>query len=315
MRLLRSLIPLLVLLAGACSPEAHDDAHQGHHEDGKGDGDEDPYDPTIPHIVPEEIYDFLQAHEMGDYHQIFHATRRWYVMSEQGREYYTGQGIGPADLQEGDPKSGLEFLAMHHAMIAMFHERFDALGHGAIFDGWSSDDKVLAAVTEKFGEGSPEVTRLRLAIDKLSDFDSFADDDAFGLYLQTNLRQVALRDGQPSDWRNYESVADESMGIHNVLHRWFADDTNPCNVGNPQVNLMHRQFWAIHGYIEWKWQQFRASYRARMGYAEGEDDPAYLEAMDRAGLHIQIHSHEELEGTPPAGENMFGDSEGPEAGE
>jgi hypothetical protein len=43
------------------------------------------------------------------------------------------------------------------------------------------------------------------------------------------------------------------------LHGQLQDNSSPITVGDPRTNLPNILFWRIHGFIEWKWQQFEKS--------------------------------------------------------
>src|SRR5205807_1425436 len=87
-------------------------------------------------------------------------------------------------------------------------------------------------------------------IDRLQNqIGSFADDDACGLYIETQRRPV------PAD--PFAASDDPTTGIHNYLHGRFSDPTSPVNMGDPLLNLANSQFWRLHGWIDARWSAFR----------------------------------------------------------
>ena len=99
----------------ACDPEDMESADEHGAHGGKTDTTEFPT--TDPNVVPEEVFDFLQTNGWGDMHLDFHTLRRWWLLPQQTRDSLAAAGKGPAELQEGDPGSGVEFCTMHSAMI------------------------------------------------------------------------------------------------------------------------------------------------------------------------------------------------------
>jgi hypothetical protein len=164
-------------------------------------------------------------------HWDFHILRRWFVLPENFRAQLMAEGkTGKDYLQEGDPRSGLEFCAMHSAMISELRERFapdtdrcytdrDPVGgaptvdpetaretdpacdYRYTLDGWNSDEKLLATITSIYGETSAHANRFRTAVEQLSNFEQFeaiADpqgwttEDAWCLALQTTMRLTTI---------------------------------------------------------------------------------------------------------------------------
>lgn len=94
----------------------------------------------------------------------------------------------------------------------------------------------------------------------MNDFDSFADEDDFGNYVQTRTRKgslplegMLLPNGEPAE-RAFTSDRRPGSGVHNWLHGEFQEGrSSPIDVGNAQLNLGNIMFWRIHGWIENKW--------------------------------------------------------------
>jgi hypothetical protein len=292
---MRKLLALAVLgsslFATACVDEAPaDEAADG--GDGKSDGSFNvKYDSKIKNIVPKAVHEYLEKYQWGDYHIVFHMSRKWFLLGDSGRGWLKRVGEASADLQEGDPGNGIEFLAMHRAMIQHLRDRWgtevvagDPDGRktfSAVLDGWKTDADVIAGL-EKVG-GDVETFKAGLA--KINNFSSFASEDDFGTFVQTSLRLTGEVDPTDSAKRFYSRETTAGAGFHNWLHGQFMDGSSPIDVGNPQTNLSNIMFWRIHGWIEAKWQAFeRAHTRTAM------EMQAYQQQIERFALHMQLHS-------------------------
>lgn len=249
-----------------------------------------PYRASLPNVVPRKVYEFLKKWEWGNYHVVFHASRKYYVMGDGGRRWLSSIGARPADLQEGDPKNGVEFLTMHRAMINFLRERFgservtnDIDGRttfSAVLDGWRSDREVVEALRKKGGD----VRRFEEGLRILNNFAAFESEDDFGNYLQTSMKLTGQVDPNDSAMRYYDRDSRAGAGVHNWLHGQFHDST-PLTVGDPETNLANNLFWRIHGWIEWKWTEYEKAHQ-RTRYEQRLFD----RMMNRFNLEIQIHS-------------------------
>jgi len=258
-----------------------------------------------PHIVPAEVHDYLQEHEFGTYHLYFHSARHYFIGGEELRSWLDEQHEQYADLQEGDPGSGIEFLTMHRAMIEHLREKFGSVRvendteyetFSDVLDGWKTDDAVMAAIKKHSTSKSAALAAFPDAAKRIGDYASFATEDEFGIFLQTRLR---LGEADPNDsfQRNYDRDSSVGAGTHNRMHGWFADDRSPIDVGDPGANLSNKLFWGIHGWIDAKWQGFEAAHERT-----AEEQQTYDDLMEKFGLHFQIHSHDI---TPPPRDNAF----------
>lgn len=280
-------------LAAACTADAPSD-DQGALDGGDGKADGSPnvkWNANIKNIVPKRVHEYLEKYQWGDYHIVFHMTRKWYVLGDSGRGWLKRVGEASADVQEGDPGNGLEFLAMHRAMITHLRDRWgtepvtnDPDGRATfsdVLDGWKTDEDVVKAL-EKIGG---DVDTFKAALPKLNNVASFATEDEFGLFLQTTLRLSGQVDPNDSSLRFYERDMTTGAGIHNWLHGQFMDDSSPIDVGNPQTNLSNIVFWRIHGWIEAKWKAFE-----KVHHRTTAEMAAYDEQLERFLLHMQLHS-------------------------
>jgi hypothetical protein len=260
--------------------------------DGKSDGSPNvKWDAKIPFIVPKNVHNYLEKYQWGDYHIDFHMTRRWFILGDSGRAWLKHVGEASADVQEGDPGNGLEFLTMHRAMIQHLTERWgtepvtnsedNVTTFADVLKGWSTDDAVIAHLTKVGGD----VHHFKVALTKINNFASFATEDEFGLFLQTTLRLTGQVDPNDTAKRFYNNDTRVSAGIHNWLHGQFQDGASPIDVGNPQTNLSNQRFWAIHGWIEAKWEAFE-----KVHVRTPLEMMNYQEQLERFLLHMQLHS-------------------------
>jgi hypothetical protein len=282
----------LSLLTAACmteEPIADDSSFGG---DGKADGSPNVvWDAEIPNIVPKDVHEFLEKYQWGDYHIVFHMSRKWYLLGDQGRGWLQRVGEASADLQEGDPGNGREFLVMHRAMIQFLTNRWgdepvtnDPANRGTmaeVLQGWTTDEEVIQALEECGGD----VERFKAGLAKINDFASFASEDEFGNFMQTTLRLSGEVDPNDSAIRFYSRDMTPGAGVHNWLHGQFMDGSSPIDVGNPQTNLSNIMFWRIHGWIEAKWKAFE-----QVHVRTPQEMVAYDSGLERFLLHMQLHS-------------------------
>src|SRR5262249_14824407 len=122
--------------------------------------------------------------------------------------------------------------------------------------------------------------------------DSFAGDDDYGLYVETQLRPT------PSDPAHRSN--DLTTGLHNYVHNRFSDSSSPIDMGDPTVNIQNKTFWRLHGWIYARWSAVRG--------AKGlsDSDPAYVAAIKNAtdmmsgGMHMAAMRIEEESAEIPA---------------
>jgi hypothetical protein len=260
--------------------------------DGKADGSPNvTWSASIPNIVPKNVHNYLEKYQWGDYHIVFHMSRKWFLLGDPGRDWLKRVGESRPDLQEGDPGNGVEFLTMHRAMIEHLKERWgtekvtnDPDGRttfSAVLDGYTTDAQMIAGL-EKVGG---DVAKFKAALAKINNFASFASEDEFGNFLQTTLRLSGEVDPNDSSIRFYARDMTVGAGLHNWLHGQFQDASSPIDVGNPQTNLSNIMFWRIHGWIEAKWKAFEAVHRRTP-----LEMMTYTQQMERFHLHMQLHS-------------------------
>jgi hypothetical protein len=277
----------LLVLSGACAASATDNDLEG----GKSDGDYNvAWDASIPNIVPERVHDYLERYQWGDYHIVFHMSRKWFLLGDPGRDWLTSVGEYGADLQEGDPGNGIEFLAMHRAMIEHLTERWGAepvandpdgrVTFVEVLAGWRTDEEARRGLASAGGD----VARFERGLGMVHDANAFSEDD-FGRFLQTTLRLSGEVDPDDSARRFYDHDEREGAGVHNWLHGQLADRQSPIDVGNPQTNLSNILFWRIHGWIDATWQAFE-----RVHVRTADEQEAVDRQLARFRLHVQLHS-------------------------
>src|SRR5262245_38283776 len=98
------------------------------------DGKADARAPSLS--MPKAVIDWQDQHGWGEHHVMWHVTRRWDVLDASGRDWATKKGWSRAALQEGQTKNGLEFLAMHRAMIQLLKKQFPS--SAKLLNGWST---------------------------------------------------------------------------------------------------------------------------------------------------------------------------------
>jgi len=234
--------------------------------------------------MPDEIRAYLAEHKWSHMHLDFHIARMWDVLGEDTQQWAADQGIARWKLQEGQPTTGLEFLAMHRLMLTELREKFPE--HADLFAGWSkpptSLDDPTGPLPPEAGAFRPEMVS---AIDRLHDRPGeLGSDDDFALFLQTTRR--------PTETDPRGRSPDRSAGLHNYLHNRWMDENSPINVGDPSLNLQNKVFWRIHGWVDARW----TAYREAKGL-DDSSDAVYLGAMGEAQVWMDdvmersAHSH------------------------
>jgi len=232
--------------------------------------------------MPNEIRAYLAEHGWSHMHLDFHVARMWDMLGEDTQAWAMEQGIERWKLQEGEPTTGVEFLAMHRLMITELREKFPE--HAELFAGWEKPPTGLDEPSLPAGTGTFR-SEMVTAIDRLHDrLGEFASDDDFALFLQTNRRPTST--GRSPD---------RSAGLHNYLHNRWQDPQSPINVGDPSLNLGNKVFWKIHGWVDARW----TAYRAAKGLDDATDE-VYRKAMDDA----QVWMDDVMERSEHAGHKL-----------
>lgn len=227
--------------------------------------------------MPSEIIAWMGERNWGMHHLEWHTSRQWDLLSDVDRAWAVSQGWHRADKQEGTAGNGFEFLLMHRAMIELLRETFPA--HGALFAGWGTPPTDPRSTSDPMpfnGNPRPFNPNMRDAVRKLhspAGLAAFADDDAIGLFIETNRRPTQ---GDPR-----ARSTDPMAGLHNYLHNRFSDSSSDIDLGDPQVNLSNARFWRLHGWIDARWSAFRAA----KGWSDNE--PAFRDALRAEKEHLR----------------------------
>ena len=233
--------------------------------------------------MPKAVLAYENTRLWSVHHEEWHDIRRWDVMEKSDREWMQKQGWKRVAIQEGMPTDGLSFLAMHRVMLEDMRNRFPQ--YAEFFSGWATPptdpkDKTNPLVVKDSTEFDADMIK---AIDRIENHpETFADDDDFGLFLETNHRPIA---GNPKN-----KTSDKSAGLHNYLHRRFSNDKSAIDMGDPSVNIRNREFWRLHGWVDGQWSAFR---RAKGLTAR---DPQYVAAM--ATARNEMFGHKGRGGMP-----------------
>lgn len=221
--------------------------------------------------MPKAIKKYENDRNWGGHHVEWHVERRWDRLDADGKRWAESKGYSRASLQEGATGNGLEFLAMHRAMMECLRRDFPSWKY--LFDGWatvplkhSAENPVNSQDRSKAISGEL-LTSIQTLQNVGNVCTAFATDDAFGLYVETTLRTGS-------------TPAREGSGAHNALHVRFSDDDSPINVGDPALNLQNKVFWRIHGWLDARWND----YRTCKGFKD--TDTKYAAAMAAARAHV-----------------------------
>jgi hypothetical protein len=236
--------------------------------------------------MPEDVIAWMQGLNWGPHHDQWHFERRWdfwHRLAEQGDEdvremirYAESQHWHRAGVQEGQAGNGLDFLMMHRAMLQLIVEQFPQ--HEAYVRGWPTPPTDPQDAEDPVPSGDAFDANKAQGIQAIeNDFDAFANDDAYGLFIETNIRPL------PADPTHRDP--DGRLGIHNYLHNRWTDQSSPINLGDPKVNLMNARFWKLHGWIDHQWQK----YRAAKGFSDA--DPQYVATLAQYKHMMGHHMH------------------------
>ena len=186
-----------------------------------------------------------------------------FIKDPKNAAFAKKHGWKRAAAQEGQKGNGLEFLAMHRSMIQMLKATFPR--ESDLFNGWDTPPLVGDAANP--GPSTPMTPAALKAIDTLmhldQHIDAFADDDEFGIWIETSLGPAHSPDLGMA-------------GIHNYMHNRLANDSSPITMGDPTVNIENKMFWRLHGWIDKRWDTFRSLKK------ETDEQPEYEQAMKDA---------------------------------
>jgi hypothetical protein len=232
--------------------------------------------------LPASLLSYMNEHGWGQMHLEWHTERRWDRLPPGALAYAEHQGWRRAQHQEGETGNGVEFLAMHRAMLQLLLEQDPSARPYLV--GWTTPptDPHDGADPLPHGATTPFDPDMLAALDRLQHhLDSFTSEDELGLYIETAFRPTPRVRGA--------KATDHTAGIHNYLHNRFQDPSSPTDLGNPSVNLLSARFWRLHGWIDHLW----AEYRVKAGLSDR--DPAYQASMQgaRAAMSVQMKAMRE----------------------
>lgn len=236
--------------------------------------------------VPDEIVVWMQERDWGNHHDMWHIVRRWdiyHARAEQGHpgsiqivNYINANGWTRAPLQEGAAGNGLEFFAMHRAMLQLILEEFPQ--HAEYFQGWSTPPQDPEDPADPVPDGTTFDTSMAAGIRRIEeDPGSFPSEDELGRYIETAFR--------PTPQDPFASTQEAGAGVHNYMHRRWMDEFSDINIGDPRVNLFNARFWSLHGWIDRMWGR----YREHQGLSDS--DPEYRSLLQHHREHMGAVPH------------------------
>jgi len=284
--------------AGAVEAGSAHDGHEGHEghggpRDASADAatlapgcDEDNALTTlgVDRSLPAEVVQFARRYDWGCLHREYHDTRQWDIMAMGDARYAArfayakSKGWTRAAVQEGAPGSGLDFLAMHRAMLGTLRASFPQ--HARLFAGWTSPplsattDDPLPSTADGGVPAAMSAPMTRAVGYLQGDLSTWSSEDSLGLYIQSDLRPTAANPLARS--------TDPTAGVHAYLHVRFDDSRSAIRMQRFSRNLESEVFWKLHGWIDATWTRYR---RAR---TLSDSDPAYVHLMHHACMHMGL---------------------------
>ncbi len=248
---------------------------------------------TVDRTLPEAIVQFERQLGWGCAHREWHETRQWdYLAVDPKRSkdfaYVNDRKWMRAKDQEGAPGSGLDFLAMHRAMVRTLRDKFPQ--QADLFKGWSavptsSNESDPLPPGADGGAPTPFYVGMKQAIARLeTDPMSFPSDDELGRFIETRHR--------PTADKPFEQTQDLTSGVHAFIHSRFDDVRSPIHMELFNRNIENETFFRFHGWIDRIWSQWRA--------ARGLDDAtdtAYTDMMHHACMHMGLMTWDLARGT------------------
>ncbi len=232
--------------------------------------------------MPATVVKYMNDNMMGNHHLGWHMSRQWSRLSPSDQAWMKSQGWSMAASQEGMPGNGLEFLAMHRAVLNLLTTLPELKTSRALFAGWKRVPDPADRTIPKTGTNSlagnplspnanydiPEPLRSTIAMcqDKPDELKRFATDDDFGRFIETSAQQFGV----------------PGVGLHNYLHNRYSQPGSTVDLGDPQKNFKNKIFWRLHGFIDRCW----TSYRTVTGKLD--DDPAYVAAIAKGAREMHL---------------------------
>jgi hypothetical protein len=237
---------------------------------------------SIDRPLPEEIIQFERSLSWGCVHREWHEARQWdFIRAGNNPSIYADRiayvektNWKRAEIQEGAPGSGFEFLAMHRAMVGTLADRFPE--HAHLFSGWTSiptestaDDPLVPNVAAFRETMKSAIARIE------SDLAGFPTEDELGNYLQTQHR--------PTPQDPLARSTDPTTGLHTYIHVRFDDPRSAIRMQRFSRNIESVTFFRLHGWIDRVWTKWRA-----LKGLNDATDPAYAHQMHHACMHMGL---------------------------
>jgi hypothetical protein len=184
---------------------------------------------------------------------------------------------------------GLAFLAMHRHMV----QELVQAGFADQVAGYRAQEIDEVVRTQGFGASRPLNEWDAKALDVMNHIEDyahlFASSDEFGRWVDSTTSGFSFEgEGSPLDKR--------TSGIHSALHLLF-DDRGPLSMQDFQNNIMNREFWRLHGFIDRTWTRFLAARAEPEPVEEIERQAGYMHALNDSGYgqgpsHAAMHHAE-----------------------
>jgi hypothetical protein len=253
----------------------------------------DPAPGAVDRLLPAAIVQFERQLKWGCAHREWHESRQWDYISvdpKQADRYAYAQKAGwkAAARQEGVAGSGLDFLAMHRAMVVTLRDRFPE--HAELFKGWPTVPTASTAADPlpNAADGAapgPFFVGMKQAIARLeTDPASFPTDDELGIFIETRHR--------PTPGKPFAQTQDLTTGLHAFIHSRFDDLRSPIHMELFSRNIENETFFRFHGWIDRIWTQWRTAHGL-----DDAKDAAYGEAMNHACMHMGLAEWSVARGT------------------
>lgn len=237
---------------------------------------------TIDRPLPDAVVQLERQLQWGCAHREWHESRQWDYIANDPKQatryaYANKMKWKRAAIVEGAPGSGLDFLAMHRAMVGTLRDRFPE--HARLFEGWatppttSSEADPLPPASDG-GASPPFFLGMKQAIARLeTDPGSFPSEEELGLFIETRHR--------PTADKPFAQTSDLTTGLHAFIHSRFDDPRSPIHMELFNRNIENETFFRFHGWIDGIWTRWRTA----KGLND-ETDAAYGEAMHHACMHM-----------------------------
>jgi hypothetical protein len=224
--------------------------------------------------MPGDFREYVRENRFGYIHDKWHSEHTWdFRLKHLGNLIrWNCNKFRRFARQMGDVGSGLDFLAIHRAMVQDVRRKFPEYAD-TLLAGWlrvPTDPNDRA--NRLPGDAKTQFNQQILAkINRVQDnLGSFSLEDELGLFIWSDLSKVPFRS--------------EVTSLHFYLHlRWTAPNDTQTNLARETQNLESKYFWKLHGRIDRIWDD----YRRMKGWRD--NDPS-CEALLQAS-HTEMFHH------------------------